>query len=69
MKSPKLTAEIIQPLIESDTEPDRAAQTLDGYGCQQRTVNLMVAYASVLSSKSKVQLDSHTDSTVIEDNC
>ena len=30
MKNPKLVTELIQPLTEMETAPDRAMQTLDG---------------------------------------
>ena len=33
IKSPKLIAEIIQPLTERAVEPDRAMHKLDGWGC------------------------------------
>ena len=33
MKSPKLVTEIIQPLTERETEPDRVMQKSDGQCC------------------------------------
>ena len=41
MKSPKLITEIIQPLTERETAPERAMQTIDSQGCHKGTVSLV----------------------------
>ena len=38
-KIPRLTTERIQPLIERESVPDRAMQTLDGQGHRKGTVS------------------------------
>ena len=83
MKSPKLTTEIIQPLTERDAEPNRDMQNMmvraitmdshqialrDSYIKPLSTICIMVAHASVASSKPKVELDLHADMCVVGDN-
>ena len=38
MKSQKLITETIQPLSEKEAAPDRAKQTVDGYGHHKGTI-------------------------------
>ena len=60
-----------------EAEPDRAMQTFcsqlselrDDFIKPLTIVHVMVAHASVASSKSKVELELHTDTCLVGNNC
>ena len=81
MNNLKLITKIIQSLTERETEPCRYLmdryinrgqsdqQLRNGYVKLLSTVQVIVAHASVASSESKVQLDSHAYMSVVGNNC
>ena len=52
--------------LKEDSQP---SVLWDGYVKPIRTIQVMVAHASVANSKPKVELDSHADMCVVGDNC
>ena len=84
MKSPKLIKEKNQPFTKRtntrqsckdtwqlwpSTQESQPSKLKDRFNKPLGTIHFMLAYASVASSKPKVELDSQADTCVAGDNC